>query len=169
MFRLLLVFMIHSSCFMAAAVLPPVIWAVGPCVSMHTARYHIILYATPGDKSTHFPVFPGNAPPYSKKADWSPSRLFHFNGPMGTPQLPQRGNFTRPRAEFHTPKAYFTEPLAQFHRDAAPAASLQPSIRFTRLSWRPPSNSVFRKVSTIRSATLGPIMPAPMASMLASL
>ena len=39
----------------------------------------------------------------------------------------------------------------------------------TRRAWRPPSNSVVRKASTMRSARLGPTIPAPMASMLASL
>ena len=42
-------------------------------------------------------------------------------------------------------------------------------IRPTRRAWRPPSNWVFRNTSTMRSAMLGPMIPAPMASMLASL
>ena len=43
------------------------------------------------------------------------------------------------------------------------------SSRPTRRAWRPPSNSVVRNTSVIFLARLGPIMPAPMASTLASL
>ena len=39
----------------------------------------------------------------------------------------------------------------------------------TRRAWRPPSNSVVRKVRTISSAITGPMVRAPMATMLASL
>ena len=39
-----------------------------PCVSMHTARYYtLLLYATPDDKSTHFPFFPVNDPYFKKE------------------------------------------------------------------------------------------------------
>ena len=50
------------------------LWA--PCASVRTAQYYISLYEKAGDKSTHFPVFPGNTSRRNKKADRSPSRLF---------------------------------------------------------------------------------------------
>ena len=50
------------------------LWA--PCASVRTARYYTQLYEKAGDKSTHFPVFPGKPSETDKKADWSASRLF---------------------------------------------------------------------------------------------
>ena len=56
-----------------------------------------------------------------------------------------------------------------FQRKELPYSFSMSIIRPTRRAWRPPSNWVFRNTSTMRSAMLGPMIPAPMASMLASL
>ena len=78
-------------------------------------------------------------------------------------------------APFFTPTAVTTftdakgSDVAKYARYFQGPFCVQPSILSTRRWWRPPSNGVLRKASTMQSAILFPISPPPMASMLASL